>query len=69
MIGLDVLVHSIIYQITTLSHQNPDIGALISKVKANTEVWERITESVQFQFHNQTHGNYIDHIQAENLKK
>ena len=69
MIGLDVLVHSIIYQITMLSHQNPDIGVLISKAKANTEVWKRITESVQFQFHNQTHGNYIDHIQAENLKK
>jgi hypothetical protein len=70
IIGLEVLVHSIIHQITMISNQNPDIGTLISKAKANTEVWKRITESVQFQFHNQTHSNYIDHIQVpENLKK
>jgi hypothetical protein len=70
IIGLEVLVHSIIHQITMIPNQNLDIGTLISKAKANTEVWKRITESVQFQFHNQTNSNYIDHIQVpENLKK
>jgi hypothetical protein len=69
VMGLDVLVHTLIYKTTTLSHQE-DIGSLLSKAKANPEVWKKITESVQFKFHSQTHGNFIDHIQvSENLKQ
>lgn len=69
VMGLDVLVHTIVYQTTVISHQNQDIASLISKAKANPEIWDKISQSVPFRFHNQTHGNYIDHIQvAKNIK-
>ena len=64
-------VLTIIYKTTIISPPlDQEIGSLISKAKANPEVWERMTESVQFQFHNKINGNYIDHIQViKNIKK
>lgn len=70
MIALDVLVHTIVYKSTVLSPPlDQEIGLLLSKAKTNPLVWNKIMESVQFQFHNKTNGNYIDHIQViKNIK-
>jgi len=71
IVGLDVLVHTLVYQTTRIYPPlDQEIGLLLSKAKADPLVWERMTESVQFNFHNLTHSNYIDHIQVpKNLKK
>ena len=68
IIALDVLVHTIVYKSTT-SPMNQEISLLLSKTKAIPLVWDKMMESVQFQFHSKTNGNFIDYIQInKNIK-
>jgi len=62
VIALDVLVHTIVYKSTVLSPLTQEISLLLSKAKVNPLVWNKIMESIQFQFHNKINGNYIDQL-------